>query len=306
MPGPSEPDYTTVDYLRTHHVPPGKRPAVERARDGSLRRPDGSLIDPTLAFHQGYDIPPVPHSEPGEPDWNLVIDWRRPVQGSIIDLFAMDVGRRYFLQRFRYTKAGPVPDGKPQPIKCGRTPDNRPIYACPHTVPPPIRERFSPYTLDPFALDGFLYRQNVHPNQYKHLDPALVAQEVDPPWVVQYPDFFRPLPIATQPPAPAPQEPQQGDRIDGPRVKPSATGEKHTSGAATTEQAQPQRGDGIVLPWVKQSETRGKQTGGAATTEQASNNGCDNQPSACKADSSSPGRRPGKKQPPQASTEQAP
>jgi hypothetical protein len=87
-------------------------------------------------MHLGYEVPPLQHSVIGEPDWTIPVDFSRPVQGEIFEL-----SNQYYLQRMRYTKAGPIPDGPPLPIHYGRTSDNRPIYACPHSVPPPV-DRF--------------------------------------------------------------------------------------------------------------------------------------------------------------------
>jgi len=158
------------------------KPLSCRDSDGTYRGTKGEPLDPVALYHIGVPLPPPVKVEPGEPDWSLHVDPRRPLIGDLHKLFADDWGgSRYYLQIFRYTAAGRIPDGLPQCIYDGRIQGGHSIYACDHLPPPPFDGTPRFYRLNEGYQNSQLLHFNLHPDQYAHLDPALVAQVLPHP-----------------------------------------------------------------------------------------------------------------------------
>jgi|GEM_PF-2713212 len=187
------------------------KPLSCRDSDGTYRGTKGEPLDPAALYHIGVPLPPPVTVEPGEPDWSLHVDPRRPLIGDLHRLFADDWGSfRYYLQIFRYTAAGRIPDGLPQCIYDGRIQGGHSIYACDHLPPPPFTGTPRFYRLNEGNQDSQLRNNNLHPDQYAHLDPALVAQVLPHP-------HERFLPENRIYPEPAPDDAPAADNNTSPR-----------------------------------------------------------------------------------------
>lgn len=174
------------------------KPLSCRDSDGNYRGSRGELLDPAALYHLGIEVPPPVKVEPGEPDWSLDVDPRRPLIGEVLHLSTPWMGKQPYLQLFKHTKAGPIPDGEPQSIRCGRLFDGSSIYACDHQ-PPPAWDRPCFYSPDAYAKDWQIRDQHCHPDQFAHLDPGLVAQELPHPFARFLPGAKPPYPWAGNP-----------------------------------------------------------------------------------------------------------